>query len=100
VVGKGQRLREVPVPSPVVRELQDYLASHGLDLDPTHPVTAQAFLLGLPSDAPSARRSYRRAPSKRPRALCLTRSTTTSRPTSAIAPECLRRMATPAARSA
>ncbi|WP_157267903.1 phage integrase family protein [Azohydromonas aeria] len=52
VVGKGQRLREVPVPLPVVQELLDYVASRGLEPDPAHPATAQAFVLGLASDAP------------------------------------------------
>ncbi|NML18014.1 phage integrase family protein [Azohydromonas caseinilytica] len=51
VVGKGQRLREVPVPIPVAQELLDYLASRGLVPDPAHPDTGQAFLLGLASDA-------------------------------------------------
>ena len=51
VVGKGQRQREVPLPQPVAEELLDYLASRGLDLDPGHPATQNAFLLGLASDA-------------------------------------------------
>jgi integrase len=51
VLGKGRRLREVPVPQAVVDELLDYLGSRGLVPDPAHPATAGAFLLGLASDA-------------------------------------------------
>jgi site-specific recombinase XerD len=51
VVGKGRRLREVPVPPPVAQALLDYLASRGLEPDPAHPQTTRAHLLGLASDA-------------------------------------------------
>jgi site-specific recombinase XerD len=52
VVGKGQKMREVPVPTEVVSELAAYLASRGLDPDPEHIVNQGAFLLGRASDLP------------------------------------------------
>jgi len=50
VVGKGARLRQVPVPQDVVAELADYLTSRGLDPDPEAPASAGAFLLGQATD--------------------------------------------------
>lgn len=50
VVGKGGRLRQVPVPIDVVRELSSYLGSRGLDPDPDSMNNVGAFLLGKASD--------------------------------------------------
>lgn len=50
VVGKGGRLRQVPVPLEVVSELSGYLQSRGLDPDPEAPSNAGAFLLGKATD--------------------------------------------------
>jgi site-specific recombinase XerD len=50
VVGKGQRLRQVPVPVDVVGLLADYLKDRGLDPDPEHPINRGAFLLGKAAD--------------------------------------------------
>ena len=51
VIGKGQKEREVPVPSDVVGELAGYLESRGLDPDPEDIGNQGAFLLGKASDA-------------------------------------------------
>ena len=51
VVGKGQRLREVPVPLDVVGELGEYLASRQLHPDPANIGNQGAHLLGKASDA-------------------------------------------------
>jgi len=45
VVGKGQKLREVPVPQQLVTELQVYLASRGLSPRIDDPANAEAFIL-------------------------------------------------------
>lgn len=50
VVGKGNKLREVPVPDDVIGELSRYLMSRGLDPDPEHAGSRGAFLLGKASD--------------------------------------------------
>lgn len=50
VVGKGGRLREVPVPIDVVSQLGSYLASRGLDPDPQNLGNAGVFLLGRATD--------------------------------------------------
>ena len=51
VVGKGQKLREVPLPSDVVEQLRAYLASRGLAGSPGDLGNQGAFLLGKASDA-------------------------------------------------
>jgi site-specific recombinase XerD len=51
VVGKGQKEREVPLPTDVVGELARYLVSRGLDADPEDIGNQGAFLLGKASDA-------------------------------------------------
>ena len=51
VIGKGQKEREVPLPSDVVGELARYLQSRGLDPDPEDIGNQGAFLLGKASDA-------------------------------------------------
>ncbi len=51
VIGKGQKEREVPLPTEVVGELATYLASRGLDPDPEDIGNQGAFLLGKASDA-------------------------------------------------
>ena len=51
VIGKGQRLREVPVPQDVVSELGKYLQSRQLDPDPGNIGNQGAHLLGKASDA-------------------------------------------------
>jgi len=59
VVGKGGRLRQVPVPQEVISQLSSYLQSRGLDPDPEDPSNAGAFLIGKAVDiaelAPSLR---------------------------------------------
>lgn len=50
VLGKGQRLREVPVPDEVVAELSAYLAARGLVPDPRAPGQGGAGLLGRATD--------------------------------------------------
>jgi len=50
VLGKGQRLREVPLPLEVVEELGKYLASRQLDPDPENIGNQGAHLLGKASD--------------------------------------------------
>jgi hypothetical protein len=50
VVGKGSRLRRVPVPVAVAAELGACLRSRGLAPYPTDPVNAGAFLLGKATD--------------------------------------------------
>lgn len=51
VVGKGQKEREVPVPTDVVSELAQYLSSRGLAPDPEDFGNQGAYLLGKASDA-------------------------------------------------
>ncbi len=51
VIGKGQKLREVPLPVDVVGELARYLVSRGLDADPEDIGNQGAFVLGKASDA-------------------------------------------------
>jgi site-specific recombinase XerD len=51
VIGKGQKEREVPLPTDVVGELARYLESRGLDADPQDIGDQGAFLLGKASDA-------------------------------------------------
>nr|WP_286197935.1 phage integrase family protein [Variovorax boronicumulans] len=50
VVGKGQRLRQVPVPVDVIGLLADYLIARGLDPDPEARVNQGACLLGKAAD--------------------------------------------------
>jgi site-specific recombinase XerD len=50
VVGKGGKVRQVPLPPDVVAELARYLASRGLDADPKAAANEGAFLLGHASD--------------------------------------------------
>jgi len=50
VLGKGQRLREVPVPLEVVAQLADYLTSRGLDADPEAISNRGVHLLGQAID--------------------------------------------------
>ena len=50
VVGKGGRLRQVPVPIDVVCELSSYLESRGLDPNPVSAENVGAHLLGKASD--------------------------------------------------
>ena len=51
VVGKGQKVREVPMPIDVVAELAKYLVSRGLDPDPEEGSNQGTRLLGKASDA-------------------------------------------------
>ena len=51
VIGKGQKERDVPLPTDVVGELAKYLVSRGLDEDPEDIGNQGAFLLGKASDA-------------------------------------------------
>jgi site-specific recombinase XerD len=50
VLGKGQKLREVPVPDPVVERLKAYLAARGLHPEPDDLGNRGAFLLGRHED--------------------------------------------------
>ena len=50
VIGKGQREREVPVPTGVVEAISGYLASRGLPGGVDAPANAKAHLLGHSSD--------------------------------------------------
>lgn len=51
VIGKGQKEREVPLPTDVVGELANYLVSRGLHANPEDVGNQGAFLLGKASDA-------------------------------------------------
>ena len=51
VVGKGEKVREVPVPIEVVSMLAKYLESRGLDPDPEYIGNRGAHLLGQSTDA-------------------------------------------------
>ncbi len=51
VLGKGQKLREVPVPQAVIEELQAYLVSRGLARRIEDFGNQGAYLLGKASDA-------------------------------------------------
>ncbi len=51
VIGKGQKEREVPLPSDVIGELARYLVSRGLNADPEEFGNQGAHLLGKASDA-------------------------------------------------
>jgi site-specific recombinase XerD len=46
VLGKGNRLRQVPIPDSVLAIVQDYLLRRGLPPDPAHPANRDAFLIG------------------------------------------------------
>ena len=50
VIGKGQREREVPVPTGVVQAINDYLTSRGLPGGVDATANAKAYLLGHSSD--------------------------------------------------
>jgi site-specific recombinase XerD len=50
VIGKGSRLREVPVPIDVVGELSHYLVSQGRSPDPEHPDNTGLPLLARATD--------------------------------------------------
>ena len=50
VLGKGMRLREVPMPEEVMSDLANYLADRGLDPDPRAPANQGVFLLGKIDD--------------------------------------------------
>ena len=50
VVGKGRRVRQVPVPDDVVRQLSSYLVSRGLSGDLQDPAQRDVFLLGRATD--------------------------------------------------
>jgi site-specific recombinase XerD len=50
VMGKGEKLRQVPVPTDVVAELSKYLKGRGLSPDPEDDVNKGAYLLGQASD--------------------------------------------------
>jgi site-specific recombinase XerD len=46
VLGKGNRLREVPVPEMVVAQIRAYMAHRGLDAELSSPNVQQAYVLG------------------------------------------------------
>ena len=51
VLGKGMKLREVPVPDPIMQMIRDYLRRRGLQDDPAHPANRGAALVGRIDDA-------------------------------------------------
>jgi site-specific recombinase XerD len=51
VIGKGIRLREVPVPDAIMEMIRDYLRRRGLRDDPAHPANRGAALVGRIDDA-------------------------------------------------
>lgn len=51
VVGKGMKLREVPVPDPIMEMIRDYLRRRGLSDEPSHPGNRGAALVGRIDDA-------------------------------------------------
>ncbi|OYU66270.1 MAG: int, tyrosine-based site-specific recombinase, partial [Burkholderiales bacterium PBB5] len=51
VVGKGQRLREVPVPHELVEQIGAYMAHRGLGSDLGAPAVQGAYILGGATDA-------------------------------------------------
>jgi site-specific recombinase XerD len=52
VLGKGGRLREVPVPNSLIEQIRAYTAHRGLGSDLASPNTRRAFLLSGAIDAP------------------------------------------------
>jgi site-specific recombinase XerD len=51
VLGKGSKLREVPVPDEIVAMIGEYLVARGLPSDPQHPRNREAMLIGRIDDA-------------------------------------------------
>jgi len=51
VIGKGMKLREVPVPDPIMEMVRDYLQRRGLPQEPAHPGNRGAALVGRIDDA-------------------------------------------------
>jgi site-specific recombinase XerD len=51
VLGKGMKLREVPVPDPIMATVRDYLRSRGLEEDPAHQANRGVALIGRIDDA-------------------------------------------------
>jgi site-specific recombinase XerD len=51
VVGKGRRLREVPVPEGVVAQIRAYMAHRGLDSALSSPSVQSAYVLGGATDS-------------------------------------------------
>ena len=52
VVGKGQKLREVPVPEDLVREIEEYLVHRGLPGDVLNSAVQGAYVLSVATDTP------------------------------------------------
>lgn len=50
VVGKGQKLREVPVPETLVREIEEYLVHRGLPGDVLNSAVQGAYVLSVATD--------------------------------------------------
>ena len=50
MVGKGSKIRHVPVPTELIKELEKYLASRELPGDIEHPDNHDVFLLGRSTD--------------------------------------------------
>lgn len=67
VVGKGHKLREVPLPADVVAALSRYLVSRGLAADPQDLGNQGAYLLGQASDAAERGPKLKRAKKHDPR---------------------------------
>jgi len=67
VIGKGQKLREVPLPAGVVDELTRYLVARGLGEEPQDIGNQGAFLLGQASDAAQRAPGLRRGQAIDPR---------------------------------
>lgn len=67
VIGKGRKLREVPLPADVVAALSRYLVSRGLAADPQDMGNQGAHLLGQASDAAERGPKLKRAKPADPR---------------------------------
>ena len=51
VLGKGGRLREVPIPDPIFMVVRQYLVARGLHPEPDHSDNREAALIGRIDDA-------------------------------------------------
>ena len=49
VIGKGDKLRDVPVPDEVIKDLRIYLEHRGLQPHPPHPLNQGAYLIAMTS---------------------------------------------------
>jgi site-specific recombinase XerD len=68
VLGKGHKLREVPIPDALVASIEDYLAHRGLPADVSSADTQDAHLLGVATDTDARAAGLRRPSPYDPRA--------------------------------